>query len=310
MPLQWHGTNILTLAEWHTSARNTNMHQIGNKILLSGEPLASRNYKPSANASGYLYSTEMRTITGLWLGGTQVVLQKPGCRPRSITKQYSATSTSSTDLTYYIHRYPDGNVYVTGSSAHDGSASSNQVGYALASATFPRGVRYVIVQLVGGGGGGYRSPISGTNKGFGGGSGAAAVCCIRLPEDGYATIVAGGWGAGAAVLAANGLSGNSSSVACGSFTCAAGGGAGTSFDPGFGGTVTSSGNNADGYLIASVAGNNGSGVTGGAAASLAYTDYCPEGGSCTLPSCGEGGGGGSLTVSAKDGGGGYAALYY
>jgi hypothetical protein len=242
------------------------------------------NFAPIAPTTGFLYSGETVT-TGFTVGKTQIKLCKPGTRPRVLGAQlYHQTSAG----TYYINRFTDGSVWISSTA---NSRTGTQISWPTAGTTLPRGVRYVMVRIVGGGGRGSDGALLPIRVGGGGGGGATAVCCVRLPENGYATVVVGGQS-------------TTSRVTCGTFTCSANGGSSTATNDGAGGGSVSGGaQTADGILIASASGGSGGNYYGGgSASSISFTDHAPEGGTVAWSQSGggsgtgRGGGGGSSTI--------------
>jgi hypothetical protein len=205
--------------------------------------------------------------------------------------------------TAYINRFTDGEVWVAGS---PGSRSGAQLSYKLNQAVnLPRGIRYLIVQVVGGGGGGSYRGLGASTSGCGGSS-AIGVCMIKLPENGYATLTVGGAGAGSDAMMGDGYPGGDSKIACGSFYFTAGGGKpGTygTFGGGGGaaGIAVTSGNNTDGRIIVQSTGNAGSQSTSGYSASVSYTDWAPEGGTGNFISAAGGAGATSAYGSGSPG---------
>jgi len=254
-----------------------------NGILLNNggtlAPMQNFNFALIAPSTGYIYSGETVT-TGFHVGGTQIKLCKPGCRPRyyNSQKSWSEAATSSSSLTRYINRFTDGEVWISSSAS---SRSGTQISWPTAGTTLPRGVRYVMAMLCGGGGGGGGAGGSLQNSGSGGGGGAVLSCCIRLPENGYATITIGGWGAGGTNYSA-GSAGGFSRISVGNFWAQAGGGAGgqtgtSSTNTAAGGSVSYTGWNADGYMFAYINGGSGPGKNN-AGNGISYTvaEYAPE----------------------------------
>jgi len=199
--------DLFQQCEWGGGAAK---HAISNSgYRLNGQTLAAAGRAPVTTAPGYLYSGETFTPIGYKLNGTQIVLQKPGCRPRSAA-QRGATLWGMTDaqVTRYINRFSDGEVWV--SSAMN-SRSGTQISWPTAGTAYPRGIRYLIVQLCGGGGAGGTGGLLATYNNQGG-QGGACVVCIQLPENGYATVMAGGGGSGVGGFAADGNGGKPSYV--------------------------------------------------------------------------------------------------
>jgi len=285
-----------------------------NSVLLNNAglalaPMQSFNFALIAPTTGQIYSGETVT-TGFYVGGTQIKLCKPGCRPRfhGCQKLWSQAATSTSSLTRYINRFTDGAVWISSTA---NSRSGTQISWPTAGTDLPRGVRYVTLLLVGGGGGGGGAGGSLQHSGSGGGGGACAVCCIRLPENGYATITIGGWG-GAGTNYSDGTMGRFSYIDCGSFWCSSGGGyegrtGNSSSSNAIGGYVMSSGNNADGVLVASVSGGSGPGKNNtGNDASFSISEYAPASENITLFYYSSGGASGG----SSGGGGGGASAYY
>ena len=277
-------------------------------LKLNGKTLTQAGRAPVTTTSGYIYSGETFTPSGLKLKGTQVVLQKAGCRPHfhGCQKQWSQAASSASSLTRYINRFTDGAVWISSSA---NSRSGTQISWPTAGTTLPRSVRYVTVLLVGAGGGGGGAGGSLQHSASGGGGGACIACCIRLPENGYATLTIGGWGAGGTNYGA-GSSGGYTRVSVGNFWAQAGGGAGgetgsNSSNTAAGGSVSYTGWNADGYMFNYVDGGSAPGKNkAGNGASFDITEYAPEMLSLLYYSDGGGSGGSS------GGGGGGASAYY
>ena len=254
-----------------------------------------------APTTGYFYSGETVT-TGFYVGGTQIKLCKPGCRPRTQKVNGSYIWQSGAAGTAYINRFSDGEVWVAGS---PNSRSGAQISYKTAGTALPRGIKYLFVQVVGGGGGGSYRGLGASTSGCGGSS-AIGVCMIKLPENGYATLTVGGAGAGSNATMGDGFPGGDSKIICGSFYFTAGGGKPGTYGA-FGGgggaacTVSTSGDNADGRVIVSSNGNAGSQSTPGYSASVSYTDWAPEGGTGSFISAAGGAGAGSAYGSGSPG---------
>ena len=273
-----------------------------NSVLLNNggtlAPMKDFNFALIAPTTGYFYSGETMT-TGFYVGGTQIKLCKPGCRPR--TQKYGTGYLwhSGATGTAYINRFTDGAVWV---STAMNSRSGTQISWPTAGTTLPRGIRYLIVEVVGGGGGGSYRGLGATTRGAGGSS-AIGVCMIKLPENGYATIVVGGAGAGSGATMGNGNPGGDSAILCGNYYLTAGGGKAGIYGVfggtgGAAGTITTSGDNADGRVIISSNGNAGSRDAPGDSARVSYTDWAPEGGLWSWISAAGGAGG----VNAYDAG--------
>ena len=306
MAYLWRGVDLFQQCEW---GGNCTKHAIANSgYRLGGQTLAAAGRAPVTSTSGYLYSGEAFTPPNYKLAGGLIVLQKPGCRPRfySNQKSWSLAASSTSSLTRYINRFSDGAVWISSS---PNSRTGTQISWPTAGTTLPRGVRYVMVLLIGGGGGGGGAGGSLQHSGSGGGGGACAACCVRLPENGYATLTIGGWGNAGTNYGSGGIGGYSR-ISSGSYWCQAGAGSAgltgtSSTNTAAGGTVTTSGNNADGYLFASVNGGSGPGKNNaGNGASFTISEYAPESGGLAYSSSGGAGGGSS------GGGGGGASAYY
>jgi hypothetical protein len=255
-----------------------------------------------APTTGYFYSGETLT-TGFYVGGTQIKLCKPGCRPRTQRVNGSYAWQSGSAGTAYINRFTDGEVWVSGS---PNTRSGAQLSYKLNQVSnLPRGVRYLIVQVVGGGGGGSYRGLGASTSGCGGSS-AIGVCMIKLPENGYATLVVGGAGAGSNATMGDGFAGGDSKITCGSFYFTAGGGKPGTYGAfggggGAGGSVSTSGDNADGRVIVSHAGNAGSQGSPGMSYTVSYIDPAPEGGTSSFISAAGGAGASSAYGSGSPG---------
>ena len=300
MPIM-HGTeSLLTLCEHGANNDPRNKHVIsGGGILNSaGSTLTAAGFAIPTVTSGYFYSGETIS-TNYFANGVRVVVPKAGCRPRTQKINGSYAWHSGAAGTAYINRFTDGEVWV---SSAPNSRSGSQISHKTAGTVRPRGIRYLFVEVVGGGGGGSYRGLGASTRGAGGSS-AIGVCMIKLPENGYAMITIGGAGAGSNATMGDGFSGGTSSVTCGSFYFYAGGGTGGVYGVfggtgGSGGIVFTSGDNADGRVIVSHDGNAGSRDAPGASYSVSYTDWAPEGGTGSFISAAGGAGG----VNAYDSG--------
>ena len=306
MSYLWRGVDLFQQCEWGGSS---NKHAIANSGYRLGERiLTAANRAPVTTTSGFIYSSETFTPTGLLLSGQQVVLQRPGCRPRfhGAQRTWSLAASSNASLTRFINRFSDGSVWI---STAANVRSGTQISWPTAGTTLPRGVRYVTVLLIGAGGGGGGAGGSLQQSGSGGGGGAVAACCVRLPENGHATLTIGGWGNGGVNYNA-GQDGHASSILCGDYLCMALGGArgqtaGNSNNTAWGGQIVASQNNADGVLFASANGGDGPGRNNtGRGASMTINEYAPESASLFFSSNGGASGGNS------GGGGGGASAYW
>jgi hypothetical protein len=267
----------------------------------AGLTLTQAGFMIPTVTSGYFYSSEVIN-TNLYANGARVVVPCAGCRPRTRSNGSYAWQSGSAG-TAYINRFSDGEVWVSGTA---NSRSGSQLSYKLAqTSSLPRGVRYLIVQVVGGGGGGSYRGLGGGTSGCGGSS-AIGICMIKLPENGYATLVVGSAGAGSSATMGDGFAGGDSKITCGSFYLTAGGGQPGKYGAfggsgGAAGTISTSGDNADGRVIISHAGNAGSAGAIGGSYSVAYTDWAPEGGTFSFVSAAGGPGGTSAYASGSAG---------
>ena len=301
--------DLLHQCEWGGTC---DKHAIANSgYRLNGQTLAAAGRGPVTTTNGYIYSNDTFTPMGLKLNGSQIILQQPGCRPRSVN-QCGPTLWGATDaqVTRYINRFSDGEVWV---SADMNIRSGTQISWPTAGGLYPRGIRYLIVQLCAGGGAGGSGGLGVTYSNHGG-QGGAGVVCIRLPESGYATIIAGGGGSGVSGFAADGNDGKASRVQSGVHYAQANGGGGgdgsTSKTKGAGGTWQYNDTGADSVSARVIAGSYGAeGTTGGK--TISYTDYCPEGGTYTTEAAGAGGNrGGTGYGAGANGGNGFVKLFY
>ena len=298
----------------HTDNRQKSTLATTNGVLLVNGgttmlPMINFNFALIAPNTGCIYSGETVT-TGFHVGGSQIKLCKPGCRPRfhGCQKLWSSAAITSYSETRYINRFIDGTVWI---SATANSRSGTQISWPTAGTTLPRGIRYVTVLLVGAGGGGGGAGGSLQHSASGGGGGASIVCCIRLPENGNAVLTIGGWGNGGTNYGP-GSAGGYTRVAVGNFWAQAGGGAGgetstSSSNTAAGGSVTYTGWNADGYMFAYTDGGSAPGKNkAGNEAYFSVTEYAsaPENSSLFYYSSGGASGGSS------GGGGGGASAYY
>ena len=281
--------NLLQWLEWGAPGDARAKHAFNAAMCYKGNRL------PISTTAGYLYSGETVSPPVFKPDGARVVFTKAGCRPRVLGAQLYHQTVAGT---YYINRFTDGEVWVnTTANSRNGTKISNSA----ASLTNPRDLRYLMIRLVGGGGSG--GAANAIYSGRGGSGAATRVCCIKLPENGYATVYVA-------------PQTTASSVTCGTFTCTANGGqnGGNNQDTGdiAGGTAPAVASTADGIVIASAAGGVGGGrARGGGGSSISFTDYAPEGGNVAWSQsgissgAGYGGSGGSSTLGAggKSGGG-------
>jgi len=278
----WNGTDLFQQCEWGGDRAKHTIADSGLK--LNGQTLTQADRAPVDTTSGFLYSGETFTPTGLKLKGTQVVLQKPGCWPSVHGAQlYHQTSVG----TYYINRFTDGEVWVsTAANSRSGTIICNS----LAGTASPRGIRYLMLRIVGGGGKGANGALIPVQVGGGGGGGATAYCCVKLPVNGYATVVVGGENA-------------FSKITCGTFSCTAGAGQTLDDRGGAGGSVYGGDSTADGILFASASGGaGGDKYKGGGSSFVSVVDHGPAGAAFAY------GQPGGDSGSGTGGGGGASAL--
>ena len=279
------------------------LHYDGQSLYARGTPIAT------VSSTG-LFANEKFTVPGFLYGGTPVVFPRVGCRPRSLI-QRGATLWGTTDaqVTRYINRFTDGEVWI---STAANSRTGTRIAGALTGTDWPRGIRYLFVHLCGGGGAGGTGGLLATYNNQGG-QAAAGVVCIQLPENGYATIMAGGGGSGIGGFAADGNPGKASYVQCGSYYAQANGGSGgdgsASKVPGTGGTWQHNDTGSNSSLSVLVGSNGAAGTTSGK--SVSYSDPTPEGGTYTTEAAGAGGAkGGSGYGAGGNGGNGFIKLFY
>ena len=280
MPIMHGAESLLALCEHgpNTDPRHKHVISGGGILNSAGSTLTTAGFMIPTVTSGYFYSGETIS-TNYFANGVRVVVPKAGCRPRTQKVNGSYIWHSGTAGTAYINRFIDGEVWVAGSPY---SRSGAQISHRTTGTTRPRGIRYLFVQVVGGGGGGsYRGLGAGTRGA--GGSSAIGVCMIKLPLEGYATLVVGGTGAGSGGLMGDGNPGGDSKITCGNFHLTAGGGKAGKYavlggSGGAAGTIATSGDNGDGRIIISSDGNAGSRDAPGYSAGVGYTDWAPEGG--------------------------------
>ena len=268
--------------------------------------------------TGYLYSGETITPTHYKKSAAQIVFQKKGCRPLKGAAVWDSNGSAGT---FYIHRYADGEAFVSATTAHDrgGTPLGNR--------------RYLLVELCGGGGAGGGGSSS-TEPGAGGGGSGYSWCCIRLPDDGYATLTIGGAGSGNNGSTSSGSTssgyagdGGASSIQCGTFSATAGGGlggyngnlnapSGSRGKARGGGSVShNDGNGLDGVVIREVAGGNGGdGHNAGASLSGSIPPGAPENAAMAYSTSGgatdtKAGGGGASVLANGGRGNGVAGSY-
>jgi hypothetical protein len=278
-------------------------------VKLGGQTLYNRSTPLATPSTVGRYASEKFTVPGFMYGGAVVVFPRVGCRPRSLTQRGPTLwGTTDAQVTRYINRFTDGEVWV---STTTNSRTGTQISWPLTGTTWPRGIRYLFVQLCGGGGAGGTGGLLATYSNQGGQAAAGSVC-IQLPENGYATIMAGGGGSGVGGFAADGNPGKASYVQSGSYYAQANGGSGgdgsASKDAGAGGTWQH--NDTGAGTVAVVLGSGGAaGTTSGK--SITYADPPPEGGNYSTEAAGAGGNrGGSGYGAGGNGGNGYVKLFY
>jgi len=303
MPILHGAESLLALCEHgpNTDPRHKHVISGGGILNTAGQTLTAAGFAIPTATSGYLYSGETIS-TNYFANGARVVVPKAGCRPRTQKVNGNYLWVSGSAGTAYINRFTDGEVWISGS---PNSRSGSQVSYKTTGTARPRGIRYLFIQLVGGGGGGsYRGLGAGTRGA--GGSSAIGVCLIKLPDNGYATLIVGGAGAGSGSTMGDGFPGGDSKITCGNFHFTAGGGKPGTYgvfggSGGAAGTVSTSGDNADGRVIISLNGNAGTRDDPGASARVSYTDWAPEGGLCAFISAMGGYGGNNAYDSGNPG---------
>jgi len=277
-------------------------------VKLGGETLYDRGTPIPVISSVGLYRDETFAVPGFLYGGTPYVFPKVGCRPSSITQRGpTLLGTINVQVTRYINRFADGEVWI---STAVNSRTGTQISSALTATTWPRGIRYLMIQLCGGGGAGGSGGLGAVYSNYGGQAAAGAVC-IQLPEEGYATIVAGGGGSGVSGFSADGNPGRQSYVSVGpSSAWATGGGGGDggiSKNPGSGGSWGYTGDSA---VLSLIVGSSGSpGQTNGK--SVSYIDPTPEATfHVTEPAGGGGYRGGTGYGAGGNGGHGFVKVFY
>ena len=297
MPFTKSGSSILEGIERGGSA---------DKLNLGEYKIAGAEITDAVKAtSGYLYSGETITPTNYKKSATQIAFQRAGCRPIKGTAIWDSNGGTGT---VYIHRYTDGAVFVSSTTARDrsGTALGNR--------------RYLLAEICGGGGAGGGGSSS-SEGGAGGGGWAYVMSCIRLPDDGYATLTIGGAGSGNNGTTSSGNAGDgaASKIVCGGYTATAGGGLGgyngnlnvASGNRGKargGGSASVSGEGADGKCVYQLGGGNGGDYKqNGTGLSGSVPAYAPEN-SATAYNQGGGatntnGGGGGASVLAGGGNG-------
>jgi len=278
-------------------------------VKLGGQTLYARSTPLATVSTVGLYKDEKFTVPGFLYGGTAHVFPKVGCRPRSETQRGATVwGTLDSQVTRYINRFTDGEVWISSSA---NSRTGTKIAGALTGTAWPRGIRYVFVQLCGGGGAGGSGGLLATYNNQGG-QAAAGVVCVQLPENGYATIRAGGGGSGVSGMAADGNPGQASYVQSGSYYAQANGGGGgdgsISKEQGAGGTWQH--NISGGSVMSLVANSNGAtGTTGGK--TVTYADPTPEGFTYVTEAAGAGGTkGGTGYGAGGNGGNGFVKVFY
>ena len=305
---------IMEQAEWIRAEGGTYGRLLlpfynASSVCYDGQSLYGRGTPIATVSAVGFYADEKFTVPGFLYGGVPVVFPRVGCRPRSLTQRGATLwGTLDAQVTRYINRFTDGEVWI---STAANSRTGTKIAGALTGTDWPRGIRYLFVQMCGGGGAGGTGGLLATYNNQGG-QGAAAVVCVRLPDEGYATIRAGGGGSGVGGIAADGNPGQESYVQSGSTYAQVNGGGGgdgsISKTAGAGGTwqhnILS-----NGTIAAIVTGNGAAGTTSGK--SVSYADPTPEGGNYTTEAAGAGGAKGGIGYGAGgNGGNGFVKLFY
>ena len=279
-------------------------------VKLGGLTLYSRNTPLAIPSTVGRYASEKFTVPGFLWGGTLVAFPRVGCRPRSLT-QRGPTLWGSLDaqVTRYVNRFTDGEVWI---STTANSRTGTQISWPITGTAWPRGIRYLFVQLCGGGGAGGTGGLLATYNNQGG-QGGACVICVQLPENGYVTIMAGGGGSGVGGFAADGKDGKASYVQSAPYYAQANGGGGgdgsISKSQGAGGTYQHNDGGVSPILEVILGSYGAAGSTSGK--SMVYTDRTPEGGNYTTEAAGAGGSKGGIGYGAGgNGGNGFVKLFY
>jgi hypothetical protein len=191
-------------------------------------PMKDLHLAPVAPTSGYLYSAET-VMTGFHVGGTQIKLCKPGCRPGARQMLYRFTNNSYSDVVKYINSFANGEIWVSNlSGARSGTKISKKLADWATDEALPRGMLYSVCCLVGAGGGGGAAGLllAYDNNG---GSGGVGFCLSRWlrPSSGcdIVTVLLGGVGKGAAKGILNAGSAGGTSYIAGRMQVTGGGGA-------------------------------------------------------------------------------------
>jgi hypothetical protein len=306
---------IMEQAEWISSEAGVYNRYLQDvsfaaSVKLGGLSLYGRGTPLATVPTAGRYASAKFTVPGFLYGGSPVVFPNVGCRPRSLIQRGPTLwGTLDAQVTRYVNRFTDGEVWI---STTTNSRTGTQISWPLTGTTWPRGIRYLFVQLCGGGGAGGTGGLLATYNNQGG-QGGACVVCVQLPVDGYVTIMAGGGGSGVGGFAANGNGGKASYVQSSPYYAQANGGGGgdgsISKNQGAGGTWQHNDGGVSPILETILGSYGAAGNTSGK--TLTYTDLTPEGGSYTTEAAGAGGTKGGIGYGAGgNGGNGFVKLFY
>jgi len=266
----------LTLAEWQPDGNliisspltySAFLTQTSNQFGPAGYHFAS---PPKSNA----LSGGETLNTPFWVNGSRIILAKAGCRPRGNRHRAASLGPS----TWFINWSANGDVWFSDTANHLGGT---RISHATSGTSYPRGVRYVFVELQGGGGGGSGSGTIIGGEGRGAGGGAWAFVEMRLNgTSGNARLQLGDRGAGGSNRG-DGSDGGHTRLTIGSEWVQAGGGTRgmyMSSNGGGGGTVTTSGTLTNLRIVHQFNGGAGrNGNSRGEDRSLAfYNSHTPE----------------------------------
>jgi hypothetical protein len=238
-----------------------------------------------APSTGYMYSGETVT-TGFYVGGSQIKLCKPGCRPGARRQLYRFTNASYSDVTKYINTFSDGEAWVSDAS---GARSGTKISKKLADWNdsgeyLPCGMLYSVCCLVGAGGGGGAAGLLASYDNNGGSGGVSFFLSKWLrPASGtdVVTVVLGAQGKGAAKGIGNDGAAGGTSYVAGRAQITGGGKANGGSNNAPSQTATVSYPWGTTYQSA-ISSSNGSDTSGSSTVSATFP--CPEGGAVTSPS--------------------------
>lgn len=201
MGFNYNGLYIINESETvhKTDVRGDSPFSTSWKFLFDGMPYSSRysSYKLASYPGNYVYS---RDSTGgrYCQNGSPLQISARGCRPLPNTLRWS----SSTPGTYWINRFSDGEVWVSGS--HN-SRSGTQISLS------DNRRQYFYIQLIGAGGGGGGS--NATESGGGGGAGGVGNLCFKLDANAAYQFTIGSGGGGGGGNSDGGTGGNTRLIA-------------------------------------------------------------------------------------------------